>query len=804
MCLTPIAAYTYQEEASDLGRHKYDQARHILESLPDVFTTNNIANFYKPRVSVWRSFLSILSDLVFGSEEDAKVSDPVTDEYKENTQNAFKLLEEAATLKNPDALYTLGDFNFFGNYTHPQNFPESLEKYQALSSLTGNTSATFMAGLMYSTGMFGTIPINQAKATLYYTFAANAGDNRAKMAIAYRHLAGIATTPNFKEAIKYYKKTATNAFHYFFQDSFPGGRYLQQSSWIIPDDKGGVYGEGASYSSSGKNTQKSLPSNIKTAKQAIEYFQYLAEENIVYAHYALAMLFYNGGKTYSPNFELALSYARKGAAYLWKPDGSPTSTRSKLDESTLEYGAHCAGFIGVRYLRGQGVEQDFKQAEKWFIRGIEFQDYISYNNLGFMYYHGIGVEKDINKGVAYIKKAAKQEYGPAYFNLGYAYYQRNHPGDLMQAFNYFTSATKKRNFLAWYYKGIMFEQGFPGQLKSIETAVYYFKVFSESAEELYSPLKWAHDSFNKGDYGSAILGFLIAAEEGYETAQMNLAYLLDEKRGYIGLDTIKSKLTSFINFFWTKKTVSIPEVGPIRNIHREKTALVYWTRAARQMNIDALVKMGDYYFSGIGIEKEDPAKAAVCYQAAADYRSSLAKWNLGWMHENGIGAEQSFHLAKRYYDLAAETHAEAFFPVQLALIKLRVRSFWNFLISDGALNRITGLKYTDDDESLTEKKSVSSFFEGLNVIWNYVFKLPVVSETQSASPVSTDQNINQKNMNEQKLTKFVEDDVAEFSDIDSISLAIVVVVVIAFVFFNRRRAQAQQQLEQQEMGRNVR
>ncbi|KAF5100416.1 hypothetical protein D0Z00_001275 [Geotrichum galactomycetum] len=657
-----------------------------------------------------------------------------------------------------------------------------------------------MTGLMYSTGMFGTIPINQAKATLYYTFAANSGDNRAQLAVAYRHLSGIATVPNVKEAIKYYKETANKAFKYLFHNAPPAGRYLQLPSWIIPDENGGIYGEGASFTSSGPNAQHSLPVNIRTVKQAIEYFQYLAEDNIVYAHYALATLFHEGGKTYASDFKLAVSYARKGAAYLWKPDGSPTPTRSKLDEFTLKQGAHCAGFIGARYLNGQGVDQDFEQARKWFTRGIEFHDYISYNSLGFMYYHGVGVKKDINKGVAFLKKAAEQTYGPAHFNLGYAYYQRNHPGDALKAFKHFTLASQKRNFLAWYYKGIMLEQGFPGQVKSIESAVYYFKVVSETFEELYSPLKWAHDSYNKGDYGSAILGFLIASEEGYETAQVNLAYMLDEQRGYFDLNVIKTKIGAFSNRLWHKMEVS--NLAPTRDFHREKTALVYWTRAARQMNVDAVVKMGDYYFKGIGTEKEDPAKAAVCYQAAADHFSSLAKWNLGWMHENGIGAEKSFHLAKRYYDLAAETNSEAFFPVQLALLKLRMRSFWNYLISDGALDKITGLKYSDGDESGSEKKSVTSFFEGLHVIWQYVVRSSTGTNDEEATSTTLNSG-HDNNMNEEEFTMFTDDDLEEFDTIDSVSLAIVVVVVAVFVVFNRRRAQMQQQREQQELGRNA-
>jgi SEL1 protein len=59
-------------------------------------------------------------------------------------------------------------------------------------------------------------------------------------------------------------------------------------------------------------------------------------------------------------------------------------------------------------------------------------------------------------------------------------------------------------------------------------------------------------------------------------------------------------------------------------------------------------------------------------------QSAQALWNLGWMHENGLGGvEQDFHLAKRFYDQAFETNREAYLPVKLALIKVRLRSVWN-------------------------------------------------------------------------------------------------------------------------------
>ena len=73
--------------------------------------------------------------------------------------------------------------------------------------------------------------------------------------------------------------------------------------------------------------------------------------------------------------------------------------------------------------------------------------------------------------------------------------------------------------------------------------------------------------------------------------------------------------------------------------------MMQWTRSASQRSIDALVKVGDYYFHGLGVSDEPEVKrwekAAAYYQSAATSQlSAMAMWNLGWMYENGIGVPQ--------------------------------------------------------------------------------------------------------------------------------------------------------------------
>uniref|UniRef100_A0A674AYM5 Uncharacterized protein n=1 Tax=Salmo trutta TaxID=8032 RepID=A0A674AYM5_SALTR len=41
--------------------------------------------------------------------------------------------------------------------------------------------------------------------------------------------------------------------------------------------------------------------------------------------------------------------------------------------------------------------------------------------------------------------------------------------------------------------------------------------------------------------------------------------------------------------------------------------------------------------------------------ASEQQHSAQAMFNLGYMHEKGLGIKQDIHLAKRFYDMAAES-----------------------------------------------------------------------------------------------------------------------------------------------------
>ena len=80
--------------------------------------------------------------------------------------------------------------------------------------------------------------------------------------------------------------------------------------------------------------------------------------------------------------------------------------------------------------------------------------------------------------------------------------------------------------------------------------------------------------------------------------------------------------------------------------------------------------LGDYYYYGWGTTV-DYEVAASHYRIASEHQNNAqAMFNLGYMHELGLGMKRDIHLAKRFYDMAAETSIDAKVPVALALAKL--------------------------------------------------------------------------------------------------------------------------------------
>jgi TPR repeat protein len=59
--------------------------------------------------------------------------------------------------------------------------------------------------------------------------------------------------------------------------------------------------------------------------------------------------------------------------------------------------------LGYMYSKGRGVQQDFTEAFRWYMKGAEAGNAQSMHNLGYLYYEGRGVRNDYEQARRWIE-----------------------------------------------------------------------------------------------------------------------------------------------------------------------------------------------------------------------------------------------------------------------------------------------------------------------------------------------------------------------------------------------------------------
>ena len=82
------------------------------------------------------------------------------------------------------------------------------KSFETHAFLTGNATSQGYLAFFLATGYQGVVPVDQAKAQLYYAFAAHGGDRAAQMALGYRHWTGIGVVEDCERAVEWYSAAA--------------------------------------------------------------------------------------------------------------------------------------------------------------------------------------------------------------------------------------------------------------------------------------------------------------------------------------------------------------------------------------------------------------------------------------------------------------------------------------------------------------------------------------------------------------------------------------------------------------------
>ncbi|XP_034382976.1 protein sel-1 homolog 1 isoform X1 [Cyclopterus lumpus] len=483
----------------------------------------------------------------------------------------------------------------FGDYMH-QNVTTAKAMFEKLA-VEGSPKAQTALGFLYAAGLG--VNSSQAKALVYYTFGALGGNLVAHMILGYRYWGGVGVPQSCESALTHYRLVANQVAN---DVSLTGGSAVQRIRLLDEVENPG-------------STSGMLEEDL------IQYYQFLAEKGDVQAQVGLGQLHLHGGRGVEQNPQRAYDY---------------------FTQAANAGNTHAMAFLGKMYSEGsEYLPQNNDTALQYFKKASDLGNPVGQSGLGMAYLYGRGVPINYELALKYFQKAAEQGWVDGQLQLGTMYY--NGIGvkrDYKQALKFFNLASQAGHILAFYNLAQMHATG-TGVMRSCHTAVELFKNVCERGR-WSERLMAAYGSFKEGESDAALVQYLLLAEQGYEVAQSNVAFILDQTEG--------------ARIFTENETYP--------------RALLHWTRAAAQGYTVARIKLGDYHYYGQGTDV-DYETAVIHYRLASEQQhSAQAMFNLGYMHEKGLGIKQDIHLAKRFYDMAAEASPDAQVPVFLALCKL--------------------------------------------------------------------------------------------------------------------------------------
>ncbi len=312
------------------------------------------------------------------------------------------------------------------------------------------------------------------------------------------------------------------------------------------------------------------------------------------------------------------------------------------------------------------------------------------NRLGNCYYSGNGVEQDYEEAVKWYKLSA-QKYCWGQYNLANCYYWGNGTEENNEeAMRYYQLAYKNGIIYAANRIGEMYEKGY-GVEEDIDEAVKWYKRAAENGnksaqvklgdwyyngngveEDIYEALKWYVKAAEQGDdhaalqagiielednnYAQAVTWFEQAAKNGDADAQNRLAIRYSNGQGV--------KKDEKMAEYWWKKSAKQGYVKAQQNLAnyyydgvnygRDYEQAIYWhKKLADQGNTWSKYVLANCYFYGFGFSK-DYEKAVEMYNELVFYGCAAAEARLGDSYLLGRGNEVNRDEALQWYVKASK------------------------------------------------------------------------------------------------------------------------------------------------------
>ena len=315
--------------------------------------------------------------------------------------------------------------------------------------------------------------------------------------------------------------------------------------------------------------------------------------------------------------------------------------------------------MGVRFEKGQDVQQDYVQAARWYHVAADAGNVFAQCNLALCYADGRGVQQNWQEAVRWFRAAANQGFAKAQNYLGLRY--DNGEGveqNESEAVRWYQAAAEQGFAEAQYNLALSYELG-TGVQQDWQEAVRWYRAAAEQGyaeAQNYLGLRYANGEGVEPDWKEAVRWFHAAAKQGHATAEYNLGFAYKTENG-VGQDWQEAvrwyRASAEQGYDLAQNRLGLRYANG-EGVERDYIEAMKWYRAAAEQGLPiAQYNLGFNYAGGTGVE-QDWKESVHWFRKSAEQGCAEAQNALGLRYDNGEGIEQDHEEAVRWYRLAAE------------------------------------------------------------------------------------------------------------------------------------------------------
>ena len=273
---------------------------------------------------------------------------------------------------------------------------------------------------------------------------------------------------------------------------------------------------------------------------------------------------------------------------------------------------------GTLLLKSAWTDNDYSEAFNVLLKAAEEGSVEAMNQVAIMYRDGIGVGKDLNKMEEYYEKASNNGHIPSMVALSDIYSRgKLLPKNDEKSYNHLIKAAEMGDLNSMYKIASMLRDG-TGTNIDIELSNYWFDKYVKTNYNTH--VMWALDYVRTGE---------ICPLDNYMTL---LTMITEVPNEYA------------IGYCVSSNIIAKKDVNKLIKLLEFK---------ANNNNIESIKRLANYYYSGIGVEK-DYVTAIEWYKKAASLGDSWSKNRLGEMFRDGKGVQSDPAIAAEWFMKSAK------------------------------------------------------------------------------------------------------------------------------------------------------